>query len=79
MLATRCYDIFFFGLLTLAIFQSSAIVTVTYDLPESWPSGRIVVLAETWHGWMVEMGAAGVTEAISEQMEVWREEPIAET
>ncbi|EFL87990.1 hypothetical protein [Ahrensia sp. R2A130] len=79
MLATRCLAIFLFGLLTLATFQSSAIVTTTYDLPESEMNERVVLLAETWHGWMQELGLAGITEAISEQLEEWREQTIAAT
>ncbi|MEN0039939.1 MAG: hypothetical protein AAF764_01250 [Pseudomonadota bacterium] len=78
MLPARCLAIFLAGLLALVVFQSSAMVTTSYDLPENAMSERIVMAAETWHGWMEAMGTAGVTEAISDTLEEWHEVPITD-
>ena len=79
MLASRCFAILLIGLLVLCAFQSGALVPASYALPESPTSERFVVWAEIWHGWMGELGPAGVTEMISDRLEELRETPVTET
>ncbi|MEE9315445.1 MAG: hypothetical protein V3V02_12430 [Rhizobiaceae bacterium] len=61
--------IFVLALLALAIFQSNALLSLTYDFPPSFWSETLVAMAEQWHGWMQMIGTAGVTEAIAEWLE----------
>ena len=61
---------FFIGILIiLAAFQSSALVSLSYDLPQSNWAERAVAVTETWHGWMQAIGVAGITEVVSAWIE----------
>jgi len=64
-------------LLGLAMFQSSAIVTLSYDLEPTEFSQLLVEACETWHAWMTGLGASGVTEAISDAMLSWHEAKVS--
>lgn len=66
------------ALLALCLFQSSALLTLSYDLPPSPTTERVVMVVETWHQWMQDLGAAEITNKMSEQLEVLHELPIAE-
>ncbi len=57
---------FFIGtLIMLVAFQSSALVSLSYDLPQSNWAEQAVAVTEAWHGWMQAIGVAGITESIS--------------
>lgn len=64
--------VFLTGLVVLAVFQSSALVTASYDLPPGALSEFLISLAEGWHGLMDKIGAAGVTQWFGEQTEELR-------
>ncbi|MEL6784839.1 MAG: hypothetical protein AAFO61_10465 [Pseudomonadota bacterium] len=61
------------ALLALAIFQSAALVTLSYDWPPSVFTERAVVMIETWHGWMEALGPGRWTAGIGESVEEGRE------
>ena len=65
-------------LILLAVFQSSALRTLAYDLPPSTTGERVVRLAEQWHELAEKSGAVQISDAISEILEEWRAEMVAE-
>ena len=67
-----------FALLVLAMLQSAALVTSTYDLPSNNWTIPLIQAAETWHGWMETTGFAGLTETIAEEVEVLHSMPVTE-
>lgn len=60
-------------LLALAVTQSGALVTLTYDWPPSRWTERVIALAEIWHGWMETLGPADWTSDIQATMSDTRE------
>lgn len=70
--------IFVATLVLLMIFQSSSLVTLSYDLPPSPLNETLVSYAETWHSWMQTTGAAGVTEFIREKLDTYHQSMILE-
>lgn len=58
--------LFLATLLVLAMFQSSALLTLAYDLDPSPLNEQVTMIAEGWHGWMQTIGTASVTEQIGE-------------
>ena len=53
-------------LLILAMFQSSALVTWSYDLPVSPLSATISSAAESWHALMEQVGIASFSQSVSD-------------
>ena len=74
----KALALFLFGLIVLAIFQSSALITVTYDLPPHPVTERVVMFAESWHNAMENIGAAGVTEIVTDRVSQWLSTPVTE-
>ena len=74
--AMQLITIMIASMLLLAVFQSSALVTLAYDLPEGGPSGAIVSLAETWHAAMETLGIAQLSQGIADTMETARSSEI---
>ncbi|MEM9732115.1 MAG: hypothetical protein AAF903_01360 [Pseudomonadota bacterium] len=69
--------VFCAALLALAVFQSAALVTLSYDWPPSPLTERTVQMIETWHGWMEALGPGEWTTALGESMEEQREALVA--
>ena len=63
-------------LFALALFQSSSLVTLSYDLEPGPTSEKIIVACETWHGWMQTIGTAGITEYLTDQVSTLHETTI---
>ncbi len=55
-------------LVVLAMFQSSALVTWSYDLPISPLSVVISSSAERWHGLMEHIGVAALSQSVSDMV-----------
>ena len=58
----------YFGILlcVLAVFQSSSLVTLSYDLPPTILSEHAVSAAENWHEWMAAIGAVDLSQFLTE-------------
>ena len=70
--------LFILTLIMLAVFQSSALVTLSYDLPSNSTSELVIGLAEQWHEWMERMGTADLTQTVRDWVEAAHESPINE-
>ena len=55
-------------LLILAVFQSTSLLTLSYDLSPGELNDRVIASCEIWHEWMTLAGAAGLTQSITEQI-----------
>ena len=55
--------------LMLGFFQSSALVTASYDLPPGGISAVVVKVAEGWHGLMTASGMAELSLTIRDWMD----------
>ena len=55
---------FAFTALAYALFCSSELVSLAYDLPESPTTRPLVTAVENWHLAMEVLGTAGISEAI---------------
>lgn len=75
-LAQKVLIVLLGSLLLMVLFLSSALVTLTYDLPPGGMSETIISAAETWHGWMTSTGFAGVTERVGEWVVAAHDAPI---
>ncbi|MEM1040395.1 MAG: hypothetical protein AAGI12_13105 [Pseudomonadota bacterium] len=75
-LVWRVFVGFVFGLVLGAAFQSQALVTLSYDLEPGPMANRVVLVAETWHGMMQQLGLPTVSETISEHLETFRTRPV---
>jgi hypothetical protein len=66
-------------LVILAIFQSSALVTWSYDLPVSTYSETISRSAEEWHALMEQIGTATFSQTVSDAvLNLHDEWPVSE-
>lgn len=65
-LAIAVFALMIFTLVALAMFQSSALVTWSYDLPISSLSAIISSSAESWHAWMEHIGVASFSQSVSD-------------
>ena len=74
----RVLVLMLFSLLVLAMLQSAALLTNTYDLPESPWTASVISTVEVWHNWMEQAGLAGLTERIAEEVEVLHTAPVTE-
>ncbi len=62
--------LFVLAMVVLGLFQSSALLSLSYDLTPNSQTEIVVRLAEQWHHWMQALGTAGVTDLISEAIEI---------
>jgi len=69
---------FFFTLLVLAMFNSQALVTASYDLPPGSVSDSVAGYAENWNANMQQLGIASVSEAIGEWFQMLRDAPVTD-
>ncbi len=74
-LAMRASLLFLVVMGLLLIFQSSALLTLSYDLPPGQISESAVTFCEWWHGVMQDLGPAEFTASISD----WIEQPHEQT
>ncbi|MBO0902429.1 hypothetical protein [Jiella sonneratiae] len=58
--------VYLFAFLGLAVFRSGDLVSTTYDLPPGAASETVIAAAETWNGWMEDLGTAGLGEEVVE-------------
>lgn len=75
-LPTQLMMAFVFSGLTLCLFQSSSIVTLSYDLPPGSLTELLVSAAEHWHVLMEKLGTAGLTEMVTSFVEDMHDQAI---
>lgn len=68
--------LFVFALFLLSVFQSSALLTLAYDLPPNPQSEAVIGVVETWHTAMQAIGTAGFTDAVAENLEAVHQKPV---
>jgi hypothetical protein len=61
--------VFAVALLLMAVFLSASLQGYAYDLPEGPVSERLVAAAEQWHLWMEEIGAAGIADSVTGEIQ----------
>jgi len=66
------------GLFLGALFQSQALLTLSYDLDPGMLSDSVVPLAEAWHAAMQELGFASLSQMITDSLEGFRSLPVSE-
>lgn len=77
-LALQVAVIFLAGLLSMAVFLSSSLVSLSYDLPPGRYSEIMVISAEFWHGLMARSGADLPLQMISDTVETAHEVALSD-
>ncbi len=79
VLSFKVFAIMLLTLIVLAMFQSSALVTWSYDLPVSSYSATISSTAEQWHALMERTGLAEFSESITDRVQSLHDDwPVSE-
>jgi len=77
-LVWRVFAGFCVGLLLGTLFQSQALLTLSYDLEPGQFADTVVPFAESWHSVMQEWGFASVQQSINDRMEEFRTVPVSQ-
>lgn len=78
-LSLMMFAIMLLTLIVLAVFQSSALLTWSYDLPVSSYSATISSTAEQWHALMERAGLAEFSQSMTERVQSLHDDwPVSE-
>jgi len=76
-LAVSLTALMIFSLMVLAVFQSSALVTLAYDMEPGAITENLIGACEIWHSWMERIGAASMTELVRDIITNWHEATLS--